>query len=481
MFGQLLAIAFNTFFESIRQPIMLVILVAYTIAVIICAPLSGFTMEDDQRMLIDLGLATIFLSGALLAAFIATSVLTREIENRTALTVVSKPVGRPQFVVGKYLGVAAALLLATAYMALVFMLVERHGVLQTVRDPAHGPTIAFGLAAAALGLAAAVWCNYFYGRVFASSVIAFTTPLLALAYFFSLMFGPDFRPQPVTENLHGQLWIALAALTMAILVLAAIAVAVSTRLSQVMTLVVTVGLFLAGMLSDHFVGRPMARLEQTWTARAQALPRGELQRFAEAEADPDELRAWGAGLREEEARAQELATMNATQQAAADYRRAALRDTPREVVEARVAEMWADWERESEARWERTKEGLRRVEGSLDGRRTAHSGDLLVTIDVPQVIRLQTGDVHVNLSPTIHVYPPLLRAQATGSERLVHGLLRIAYAALPNFQILLLSDAVTQLHVIPPAYLGRTALYGAAYIAVALAAGVIFFQRREVG
>src|SRR6476619_3674644 len=99
MFEQLLAISRNTFFESIRQPIVLVLLIVAALAILLSNPLSSFTMEDDQRMYVDLGLATVFLAGTLLAAFIATGVLTREIENRTVLTVVSKPVGRPLFII----------------------------------------------------------------------------------------------------------------------------------------------------------------------------------------------------------------------------------------------------------------------------------------------------------------------------------------------------------------------------------------------
>ena len=95
----------------------------------------------------------------LLAAFIATNVLNREIENRTVLTVIAKPVSRPLFVVGKFLGVAGALALATIYMGCVFLLVEMHGVLQTVRDPIHQPVLVFGIGAGVLGLAVGVWCN----------------------------------------------------------------------------------------------------------------------------------------------------------------------------------------------------------------------------------------------------------------------------------------------------------------------------------
>jgi len=271
MLGQTLAIIRNTFFESIRQPIMLVILVSATLGVIFSNLLAGFTMEDDQRMMVDLGLSTVFLCGALLAAFIATNVLNREIENRTVLTVLAKPVSRPLFVVGKFLGVAGALAVATIYMGCVFLLVEMHGVLQTVRDPIHQPVLVFGIGAGVLGLAVGVWCNYFYGTVFSSTVIAVTTPLAALAYVLCLMFDHDFSLQPIGTSFNGQLLVALTAVTMAVLVLTAIAIAASTRLGQVMTLCVTLGVFLMGMLSDWFFGRQIARVNSLWLERASTL------------------------------------------------------------------------------------------------------------------------------------------------------------------------------------------------------------------
>jgi ABC-type transport system involved in multi-copper enzyme maturation permease subunit len=211
------------------------------------------------------------LCGALLAAFIATNVLNREIENRTVLTVLAKPVSRPLFVVGKFLGVAGALALATIYMGCVFLLVEMHGVLQTVRDPIHQPVLVFGIGAGVLGLAVGVWCNYFYGTVFSSTVIAVTTPLAALAYVLCLMFDHDFSLQPIGASFNGQLLVALTAVTMAVMVLTAIAIAASTRLGQVMTLCVTLGVFLAGMLSDWFFGRQIARVNSLWLERASTL------------------------------------------------------------------------------------------------------------------------------------------------------------------------------------------------------------------
>jgi hypothetical protein len=78
-------------------------------------------------------------------------------------------------VLGKYLGVAGAIALGTIYMSFVFLLVEQHTVLQTVRDPLHVPVILFGVGAAVIGLGVGIWCNYFYNKVFSSTVICVTT------------------------------------------------------------------------------------------------------------------------------------------------------------------------------------------------------------------------------------------------------------------------------------------------------------------
>ena len=264
MFGQTLAIARNTFAESIRQPIVLVMLVIATLLIVLSNPFAAFTMQDDQRMFIDIGLSTVFMSSILLAAFIATNVVNREIENRTVLTVVSKPVSRVIFIVGKYLGVSAALLLSIVFLAFVFMLVERHGPLQTTAAPYHYPVLVFGIGAVAIGLAVGTWSNYFYDKAFTSSTILAATPLVGLAYLHSLFFSDDWTPVSMAESFEANIWLAIGAMTVAVLILTAIAVAASTRLGQVLTVAVTIGVFLLGMLSDWLFGRQIAALSETF-------------------------------------------------------------------------------------------------------------------------------------------------------------------------------------------------------------------------
>jgi hypothetical protein len=266
---QLLAIARNTFFESIRQPVLLVILVACTILVVLSNPFSAYTLMDDNKMFVDIGLSTIFIGGAILSAFIASNVITREIHNRTVLTVISKPVSRPIFILGKFLGVAGAQILAMVFLTLVFMLVEIHGVQQTVTTPYHLPVIFFGSGALILGAAAGVWCNYFYGWVFSSTFVVLTTPLLVIAYVLALLFNHEFVTQAPAVAFKGNLWIAVLMLILGELVLTAIAVAASTRLGQIMTLLVTVGFFVLGLLSDWLLARRINAISDAFESLGQ--------------------------------------------------------------------------------------------------------------------------------------------------------------------------------------------------------------------
>lgn len=282
---QLLAIARNTFFESIRQPVVLVVSVAAIILIVLSNPFSAWTMADDQRMFVDVGLSTVFLSTAILASFIATNVLSREIENRTVLTVVSKPVPRPAFIVGKFLGVSASMLVALLVLGLVFALVEVHGTLQTARDPFHLPVILFGLGAVALSVAAGAWMNFFYGRSFPAWTLGLGVPFLALAYLLSLFFDAEFNSVPISTQFEGEVWKALVLIALATLVLNAVAIAASTRLGQVLTLLIVVGVFVMGLLSDWMLGRALLeagaapsgglRTSILWTCRA-ALPNFQL-------------------------------------------------------------------------------------------------------------------------------------------------------------------------------------------------------------
>ncbi|MDA0816763.1 MAG: hypothetical protein O2946_04275 [Planctomycetota bacterium] len=252
-----LAIARNALLESIRQPVFVVLLVAGALALILNVNLAAFTLEDDNKLLVDLGLSSLLIAGLLMAAFTATGVLAREIESRTVLTVVSKPVPRSSVVIGKFLGVAAALGIGYWSLAAIFLLTVRHRVQSSARieDTFDMPVLVFGMLFAGLALASAALANYLYRRpfpsVFAVSLAGCMTIALGVVWCIDRNWGFQ---NPLVEW-NAQLMIALGLVFQAVLVLAAVAVAASTRLGQVSTLLVCSAVFLGGLVSEYLLSR----------------------------------------------------------------------------------------------------------------------------------------------------------------------------------------------------------------------------------
>ena len=122
MTGRILAIALNTFREAIRNRILYLLLV-FAVALILCAQtLSLLTVGSEEKIIKDFGLATIDLFGVLTAVLMGIGLVSREIERRTVYVLLSKPIHRAEFVLGKYAGLVLTLLVNTAIMALCFVL-----------------------------------------------------------------------------------------------------------------------------------------------------------------------------------------------------------------------------------------------------------------------------------------------------------------------------------------------------------------------
>ncbi|MBZ0171730.1 MAG: ABC transporter permease, partial [Phycisphaerales bacterium] len=260
----LLAIARNAFIESLRQPIVLVVVLLSGVLQYLNTAISAYSMgyrtvagevTGDNKLLFDVGMSTVFLCGILVAAFIATAIVSREIENKTVLTVVSKPIGRSWVVVGKFFGVMGATLLASAVMVVFLLLALRHGVLMNAGDNLHQPVIFIGVGSIVACLALGAFTNYAYGWPFSQTVLIALLPLAALSFLVTLPFGPEWELEPPTENFKPEVIKACLASIGALIVLTAVATAASTRLGQVMTIMICLGVFVLGLLSDHFIGR----------------------------------------------------------------------------------------------------------------------------------------------------------------------------------------------------------------------------------
>eukprot|EP00752_Nemacystus_decipiens_P016924 g15152.t1 len=250
MLMQLFSITRVTFVEAIRQPIFVVLLLLGAMLMVLNPSMSAYSMKPgsgDNKVLVDLGLGTVFLVGVFLAAFTATGVVHQELTNKTALTIVSKPVPRPVFIAGKYIGVSGAIVAAGYVLMLVFLLTLRHRVLQNARDQIDWPVVLFGIGAVLGSLALAGAANYLYKKVFTSTFIYALLVTLTGAFCLVMLVDKSWQFQsPVTDFVAdqgriGQVAVGGVFLIQGLLILTAFAVALSTRFSQVVTLVVCLG------------------------------------------------------------------------------------------------------------------------------------------------------------------------------------------------------------------------------------------------
>ena len=131
---KLLTLTKNKFIETLRQPVYAVILITSLFSLLLSPSIAMYTMSDDNKLLREIGLSTLFLTSLFIAIFSASGAISEEIENKTILTVLSKPVQRPIFVIAKFLGIAAAVGLAHYICTIGLLMAIRHGVLESASD-----------------------------------------------------------------------------------------------------------------------------------------------------------------------------------------------------------------------------------------------------------------------------------------------------------------------------------------------------------
>ncbi len=195
-----ITIALATAKEAIRQPAFFVMAFFAGALLIVTIFVSYFTFGEDIKMYKDTGLTTISFFCMLLALLTASSTVADEIEGKTAITLLSKPINRRQFIIGKFLGIELGVLALYAVLGVLF--------------------------------AAGVWYKYAY----------------------------DLRESggglPESAKQWGQVMQVMPGLVLGffeVTVLTAISVAISTRLPMLANLVVCILIFFLGHLSPVLV------------------------------------------------------------------------------------------------------------------------------------------------------------------------------------------------------------------------------------
>jgi ABC-type transport system involved in multi-copper enzyme maturation permease subunit len=160
----------------VQAVIILVILILFSMTFF-----SYLSPQEQARMLISGGLAAITVFGILLAIFIAAFLVPHEIETRTVYAVLSKPVRRFEFVLGKYLGALIILGVITAVMTavLVVVLLLQSRLIQSTEQSAFNPNLGPVLFAAVMSYFALAVLT---GLIILISTIASTTLTVISAF-----------------------------------------------------------------------------------------------------------------------------------------------------------------------------------------------------------------------------------------------------------------------------------------------------------
>ncbi len=158
-------IATNTDREAIRNKLLYVLLF-FAVALILAGVfLSSLSYVESERILQDIGLAAIRLFSVAIAIFVGVNLIYKEVDRRTVYTILSKPLSRTEFLLGKYVGLVLTIWMQMAVMVMAFAGVSL--ATGAPLTPAHAA--AFFLTGVELALVVAL----------ATLFSSFTTPMLA--------------------------------------------------------------------------------------------------------------------------------------------------------------------------------------------------------------------------------------------------------------------------------------------------------------
>jgi Cu-processing system permease protein len=112
------AIALNTFRESVRDRVLYNLILFVLILLAASVFVSDLSLDMESQFTAALGMSAMLVFGALIAIFIGVALVYKEIDKRTIYSLISKPVHRHEFIIGKYAGLCLTLLVNSAVMVL---------------------------------------------------------------------------------------------------------------------------------------------------------------------------------------------------------------------------------------------------------------------------------------------------------------------------------------------------------------------------
>jgi len=116
-------IAVNVFKESVRDKVLYNLVFFAVLLIGISFLLGQLTAGQDIKVIKDLGLAAISVFGLFISVFIGIGLVSKEVDRRSIYSLLSKPISRQQFIIGKYVGLVLTLLVNVSVMTLAYYVV----------------------------------------------------------------------------------------------------------------------------------------------------------------------------------------------------------------------------------------------------------------------------------------------------------------------------------------------------------------------
>jgi hypothetical protein len=246
---QFVTIAVNAFMELVRQPVFLLLMTVSVVFEIFLATPYYFAFGDEPKLVKNSVLAVMLLAGLFGAVLSASASLAREIRSGTALAVLSKPVGRAQFLLAKFVGLALALTVLTYVNLIGALLASR------MAFDAYGGIDFVALSIFSGGLAMGYllggFSNFFLRRPFVSDATVSVVAMLTIGFVIISFFNNKGQSQAFAAGVDWRLVPAGILVLFALWILAGLALACSTRLEMIPTLAICSALFLLGLMSQY--------------------------------------------------------------------------------------------------------------------------------------------------------------------------------------------------------------------------------------
>jgi len=228
--ARVFAITLNTFREAVRDRVLYGVFGFASAVLFFTLALSELALHEQRRVVTDVGLASISLFSVLIAIFLGSSLLYKEIERKTLYVILPKPISRTEFLLGKYFGIVVTALVFVALM----------GALQLWLSAVSAGASTWTALAVLIGLGALFGVQLWLARDRTLSLVPFAAVALLAV---SLLAA---RTDAELEHILAQLVLCV----IEVLVLAAVALLFSSFSTPFLTGIFTLGIWVLGRSAD---------------------------------------------------------------------------------------------------------------------------------------------------------------------------------------------------------------------------------------